>query len=882
MSPLDAAIRYAELDLATFPLEPRDKRPHTTLAPHGFKDATTDPVQLRDWWTADPEAGVGLPCEMNKLVTVDVDARSGGLDAWRKWLGDRKLPMTWKAKTGGGGLHYVFKLPTGVKLRGKLVDPVTGEVIEGVDIKVAGYIAVEPTVHPSGVQYKWRPGYAPWDRPVAEAPDFLIAAMTRPDRYEPDQPPPVPAPAAPVGDRLTEEEIARRALAEMNPARADDYATWIEVGQALHHVGDHLLDDWLRWSSQSTKYDEGVCRDKWRSFRRGAGRTLGTVIEYARQDGSNLLQPGSRASEREPRKPRLRDADTMGEAMPQPSGDDKPVISTDGRQLADVVDDALEVLKVSNDPPSLFRRSGHVVRVQWDETDWPTINDVAEHALRGRLARMADWHGSRGRPIDPPAAVSQTILAEPSLPLPPLIGLTQTPTMRPDGSVLWLPGYDPATKLFYAPPGRLQVPRIPDEPTTDQIMAARDKLLHVIAEFPFAEESSRANLLATWLTPVNRAAINGPTGCAVVDAPSPGTGKSLLVESICRTASGRSTFLTAPKDEDEWRKRITSLLMSGSSVVVIDNISGVFRSDQLAAAITADWWEDRELGKSGMVRIQQRAMFIATGNNIALGGDLPRRCYRIHLDAECARPWEREGFEIADLRAYVDSMRGELLAALLTLSRAWWGAGCPQVKVRALGGFESWCSIIGGILANAGIEGFLGNQDEVYEQADEGGQETEAFLRAWREVFGDRAMKVAEVVGAMKEDLPQGEALRAACPSWAYGTNSQIDARKLGNNLRVFKDRRYGADGLSLKRSQSDKHSKVVTWKVVTAAGTAGSSGYSSNPNVENGKDYDQFIGRVLDTTRLSPQSPQPELDVSDYDETEPEDLDGPWGQEGN
>jgi hypothetical protein len=870
----EAALRYAGMGLAVFPCGVKSKVPHPRLAPNGYHDATADLAQVAAWWDAEPDANIGLPCGPNQLAVVDVDERSGGVENFARWRADRKLPATWAATTGGGGYHYVFQLPPG-DLRGKLADPETGEVIEGVDIKVNGYIVVGPSIHPSGNSYAWRPKYAPWDRPVAAAPDWLAAGMVRPER--PAAPPPAtPAPSTNgTGDRLSDIEIARKALAEMAPGRADDYHSWVEVGQACHQVSDELLPDWIAWSAQSGKFHgPAECEQKWRSFRRGAGVTLGTLVEYARQDGSNLLQPGSRAAEREPARPRLRDADHMS-AEPLPDPDARPAIHTDGRQHTDIVDDALAVLEQTNNPPSIFRRSGRVVRVQWDETDWPIISDVAEHALRGRLARMADWHGSRGRPIDPPAAVSQTILAEPTLPLPPLVGLTQTPTMRPDGSVLWQPGYDPATKLYYAPPGRLQVPRIPDEPTADQVAAARAMLLHVIAEFPFAEEASRANLLATWLTPVNRAAINGPTGCAVVDAPSPGTGKSLLVENICRTASGRSTFLTAPRDEDEWRKRITSLLMSGSSVVVIDNISGVFRSDQLAAAITADWWEDRELGKSGMVRIQQRSTWIATGNNIALGGDLPRRCYRIHLDAEVARPWEREGFEIEDLRAYVDGMRGELLAALLTLSRAWWVAGCPMVKVRALGGFESWCSIIGGILANAGIEGFLGNQDEVYEQADEGGQETEAFLRAWYEVFGDRPMKVAEVVGTMKEDLPQGEVLRAACPSWAYGTNSQIDARKLGNSLRVFKDRRYGTDGISLKRSQDDKHAKVVTWKVISSAGTAGSSGYFSNPSLENGKDKDQFIGRDRESTRPTPQSPQPELDLSDDD-------DDPFASEGN
>lgn len=320
MPPLDEALRLAAKGLAVFPLEPRDKRPHTTLARHGYHDASADLDVVTAWWTADPEAGVGLPCAPNQAAVVDVDAKGGGVEAFKEFRNGRKLPRTWCAETGGGGRHYCFKLPPG-DLRGKLCDPVTGETFDSIDIKVNGYIAVQGTTHPNGKPYRWLPGYAPWECELADAPDWLLAGMVRPEReaakpYEP------PAPSTNVhADRLTDEEIARRALAEMNPARADDYQNWIEVGQACHSIGDHLFDDWAAWSAQSPKFTATACRQKWDSFHRDGGRTLGTLVEYARQDGSNLLQPGSRAAERELARPRLRDTDEMGQALP---ADDAP------------------------------------------------------------------------------------------------------------------------------------------------------------------------------------------------------------------------------------------------------------------------------------------------------------------------------------------------------------------------------------------------------------------------------------------------------------------------------------------------------------------------------------------------------------------------------
>jgi len=863
MTLCEAALWYARQGLLVFPCEPREKRPIGRLAPNGYHDASADIEIVTAWWDTEPNANVGLPCVPNRFLAWDIDPRNGGDEAWAALCDGQELPETVCAVTGSGGRHFLFQIPDG-ELQAHPVDPETGEKLAGLDIKANGYIVVANSVHPCGDTYRWVRGHKPGDLPIATMPEFLRRLAVKPVKPSGTVAPPAPSANGHAGPRLTDEEVARRALAEMSADRADDYEEWVTVGQAARSVSDNLFADWCRWSARSSKFPgDAECRRKWDSFR-GQGRTLGTLVEYARQDGSNLLQPGSRAAELPKPNRRLRDADAMPQSEPEPQADGMPVISTEGRQLREVVDDALDVLAETNDPPTFLRRSGRVVRVQWDETDWPTIADVGEHALRGRLARMANWHGSKGRVVDPPTAVSQTILSEPDLPLPPLIGLTQVPTMRADGTVLSRPGYDPATKLFYAPPGDLVIQDVAESPTAEQVDKARSLLLHIIADFPFVDDASRANVIATWLTPVNRASFTGPVGCSIVDAPSPGTGKSLLVECICRTASGRSTFLTAPSEEDEWRKRLTALFMGGASVIVIDNISGVFKSDQLSAAITADWWEDRELGKSGMVRIQQRATWIATGNNIALGGDLPRRCYHTRLDAECARPWEREGFAIEDLRAYVDGIRGDVLAALLTLSRAWWAAGRPKATVKALGGFEPWSHTIAGIMAHAGIDGFLGNQEAMYERADEGAAETEAFLRAWHYAFGDRPVRSADVVAESRQPSVAGEQLRAAWPAWGTDKYGNVDARNLGVNLRAYIDRRFGQDGISLKRAKDDKHAKIAMWNVVLLAGSAGSSGEVQGCGVENGQSDVQNVGNGLELPRDSPHSPQADDDDDD------------------
>ena len=69
-----------------------------------------------------------------------------------------------------------------------------------------------------------------------------------------------------------------------------------------------------------------------------------------------------------------------------------------------------------------------------------------------------------------------------------------------------------------------------------------------------------------------------------------------------------------------------------------------------------------------------------------------------------------------DLKAWVGGNRGEIIAALLTLARAWFSAGQPAPSTAVPGGYESWATVVGGILEHAGIAGFLSNLQNVYEK----------------------------------------------------------------------------------------------------------------------------------------------------------------------
>ena len=84
------ALDLADVGVAVFPCAP-SKAP---LTKHGYKDASTDPVQVRDWWHQLPGALIGVPCGKH-FVVIDCDlqhAHGGVAGNWEQILGVRTNP----------------------------------------------------------------------------------------------------------------------------------------------------------------------------------------------------------------------------------------------------------------------------------------------------------------------------------------------------------------------------------------------------------------------------------------------------------------------------------------------------------------------------------------------------------------------------------------------------------------------------------------------------------------------------------------------------------------------------------------------------------------------------------------------------------------------
>lgn len=521
-----------------------------------------------------------------------------------------------------------------------------------------------------------------------------------------------------------------------------------------------------------------------------------------------------------------------------------PNIIINNRQIRAVIKDAWKAVHVANEPePNLFNRLGCTVRLV-DRKESLQIEMLGPTEMFGHLARSANWLKETKDdilPTKPDTQVASDMVVNPDDRLPPLEFVITTPTYGPNGSLISEPGYHISESLYLDGKRMLEVPVIAEKPNRSKVKAAVDLLLkELLIDFPFVSPADKAHAVGALILYFVRRLIPGSTPIHGIEAPTPGSGKSLLVKLLTIIATGRSPdFHTMPNNDEEMRKKITSELMKGPQTFLFDNAPTTMTIDSpsLAAALTADPWSDRVLGASRTVSVPNKAVWVLTCNNPKLSTEMARRYVRVRLDSKQDKPWERDTkkFHHPDIISWTQENRAALVHAVLTCVQAWIAEGRPEPSVTPLGGFEAWSNVIGGILEVIGLEGFLGNRNDLYESADVEGQAWREFISVWWEQHQSAAKPPGEL-NQLCEKFDLMTSLRGSGSPKAQQTS-------LGKALFNAKDRVFGKFRMTLA---ADKGSHGKRYQLVPLAAGPTPSG---EPN--------------QDQRTSSPPGSQPEFDRS-------------------
>lgn len=464
-----------------------------------------------------------------------------------------------------------------------------------------------------------------------------------------------------------------------------------------------------------------------------------------------------------------------------------PVIELHDRPLREVLDDAWSAILSVNDPPAVFNSAGQLARLR-DLGNGLQIEFLKREAVTGLLARSADWIRTKGtgsQNTKPPKEAADELVFSPHPDLPALDSVIRTPVFDRDWRLLTEQGYHLEARVWLELSDEFGDLEIPVRPSQEEVEAAMSLLLDdLLVDFPFTSDSDRTHAVAAILLPFTRRMFKGPAPIHLIEAPVPGSGKSLLAEMIGIIALGivpGSTTLT--RNEEESRKKLTAILATGPLVVTIDNIEGGLWSSQFASAITATRWEDRLLGKTQMVTFPNRALWLVSGNNPKLSMEIARRCIRIRINPREEMPWLRTGFTHDPIREWVVANRVELVRAILILIQSWIAAGSP-FSDQILGSFESWSRHLGGMLEHLGMGGFLGDTEEFYAAADPETEEWRAFILLWWEKHKGEPVAPARLMELAIEN--------ALIPFAYVGSSDRAQLAKFGKSLLRIRDRKFG------------------------------------------------------------------------------------------
>lgn len=410
----------------------------------------------------------------------------------------------------------------------------------------------------------------------------------------------------------------------------------------------------------------------------------------------------------------------------------------------------------------VFRSGDALVELIFCEGGGGELKKLTDTNINGMLVRFADIIKTKPEGIVPasvPSVVLRDMIAHPDCGMPVLTTVVATPFFSKSGELVSKAGYHASEQTYIHYPKRfspeqLQIGIVSRDEATN---IAHQVVEDLFSDFPFVRSADRVHIVAALIQPFVRAMISGPTPLYVINAPTQGTGKTLIVKVISIIASGSEPAPRVPSsDENERQRAFLAELMSGRQIILLDNLDDkrMFHSPSLAAILTSTMYSDRLIGSSKMVQVPNQATWFLTGNNPSMSGELVRRSVFSRLEPNQERPWERQGFKHPDLTRWVAQNRWALVQSILTMINSWVNAGQPAGAGKTLGSFEDWSIVMQSILQYLGYADLLANSGDFKLAADPMDELWTQFILRWHAKFGFSGVSATQLLSLADSDLP--------------------------------------------------------------------------------------------------------------------------------
>jgi hypothetical protein len=381
-----------------------------------------------------------------------------------------------------------------------------------------------------------------------------------------------------------------------------------------------------------------------------------------------------------------------------------------------------------------------------------------------------------------PSELARAFVSDPRVwsQLPQLRLYCRSPLFDARWGFVGSPGYHPGPGIYY------DGPRV--SPTDEGT-----PLLHrALADFHWKAEADLVNFVGVLLTALTMPHWGRGHPFLAVNGNKPGVGKTTLARVLGVLVEGAepNTVSYVP-DDTEFEKQIATRVEAGDRIIVVDNAktSRAIQSAVLERCITDSRLNFRRLGSnSAITRPQNDILFCLTMNLTHLGPDLRRRALPVNLMLD--EDVRRTRYALADVVAFVEQHRMEIVAELAGLVNAWIEVGKPGCEKPAMHSTsQAWAATIDAILRLSGFDGFLTNFEESAHAFD---PRYELMLDIITEHRGKPAAPAAGWVERLDEQL--GERFR---DRRGNAKSARAKSTIVGNLFREYLDTRFVVEGKS-------------------------------------------------------------------------------------
>ena len=554
------------------------------------------------------------------------------------------------------------------------------------------------------------------------------------------------------------------------------------------------------------------------------------------------------------------------------------IVDITGKSIDVIYDEIREHWDTLKDD-SIFVRADHLSELS-ERGKLVTMTDDLMHYWLAKRFAFKQW-SKRAEAYVPVNPIRRDIIRVTNQKIPAFVpelnAIYRHPIMMPNWEIANEDGYYPEVESYVMNDDPIDWESL--DTSEEGVKKAKSLLMDdLLVDFPFASQESRVNYIGYLLSFAVRPAI-GHIPLFAITAPVQGAGKGLLANLASmiwedKDFTARQLGSDDRSEREEMRKRITAYLMESPESIVFDNAVTTVDSHVLASALTTGSYMDRILGASKTVEVKVRAIMAITGNNLNFAGDMSSRVYHCRLVTAVEKPELRTGWthqlEGGVGKSWASVNRIALMEAMFTMAKAWIEAGRP-VPDLAWRTYTEFAQVIGGILQNAGIEGFLASLGET--DSDE--------LIAMREfcaaVYADKVedawtvKDVFEIASYTDEKTEGGLNLLG---EWLSSDKDMVRRRKLGNLLKQSDERIFG--GYQFKaHTQKQRGQRVFSIKaVIDRDGNDNNREFSEHEEETQG---DEVSSRLPQSTSSPTSHTKTECVVDEVSE-EPPGAEMQWG----